>query len=288
MILSTSSFGKLICVILIIHNLFFFSPTNCNPRNTEADIICGSKNHTNPENYSRAIREIMNHLYNDVRIKNWGMYNATSSVTKIYAFTQCVNDFPGEDCVSCFKTMNNILSKCLPSTSARIYLDGCYLRYDEHMFYHETIDMKSKQNIKCGQSNNKTEDDPMNDDLVVSEFEGKVRQVMENVTVKAKSNKGFGIVEDRGGVEGVYGMGQCWNTLSEKECLECLEGAQHMIEDCLPGNDGKALFPGCYARYSTKRLCSVTSHSQKTCKFIYYSFPFSILYTYFFNLISNC
>lgn len=73
----------------------------------------------------------------------------------------------------------------------------------------------------------------------------KVRDVIGNVTEKAVSHQGFAVMGQRGGVEGVYALAQCWRTISKKGCRECLEEAQGMF--------AWETRQGCaYFRYSTE------------------------------------
>ncbi|KAL6211975.1 hypothetical protein ACLB2K_017198 [Fragaria x ananassa] len=58
--------------------------------------------------------------------------------------------------------------------------------------------------------------------------------VIGNVTEKAVGNEGFAVVEQRGGVESVYGLAQCWRTIGEKGCRDCLEVAGKNLRGCLP------------------------------------------------------
>lgn len=48
----------------------------------------------------------------------------------------------------------------------------------------------------------------------------------------------------------VYGMANCWNTLDEKSCNDCLSNASTTLLDCLPSIEARALSVGCYLRYS--------------------------------------
>ncbi|KAJ8544965.1 hypothetical protein K7X08_017548 [Anisodus acutangulus] len=48
----------------------------------------------------------------------------------------------------------------------------------------------------------------------------------------------------------VYGMANCWNTLDEKSCADCLLNASTAVLDCLPSIEARSLSVGCYFRYS--------------------------------------
>ena len=56
------------------------------------------------------------------------------------------------------------------------------------------------------------------DVYIGKEFQEKVFKVIENVTNLAVLNKGFALLRERGGLEVVYAMAQCWMT----DCLALL------------------------------------------------------------------
>lgn len=79
-------------------------------------------------------------------------------------------------------------------------------------------------------------------------FNSKVMDVIGNVTEKVVGNEGFAVVEQRGGVESVYGLAQCWRTIGEKGCRDCLEVAGKNLRGCLPvkGHAGRVLYEVLY------------------------------------------
>lgn len=93
-------------------------------------------------------------------------------------------------------------------------------------------------------------------------FARKVKQVVGNVTEKAVGNKGFAVIGDRGGVEDVYALAQCWKTLNNGGCRECLESAGSKLMGCLPGQGGRAMFAGCFLRFSTQKFYNEDSESK--------------------------
>ncbi|KAL6208765.1 hypothetical protein ACLB2K_019710 [Fragaria x ananassa] len=151
----------------------------------------------------------MESISNSVNKKTWGQYNTTSPPPTIFAFAQCHSDLSQNDCSTCFAISRTKLPKCLPSTSAGIYLDGCFLAYDGHDFSGEALHEDHKH---------------------------------------AVGNEGFAVVEPRGGVESVYGLAQCWRTIGEKGCRDCLEVAGKNLRGCLPvkGHAGRVLYEVLY------------------------------------------
>ncbi|KAL6133011.1 hypothetical protein ACLB2K_065248 [Fragaria x ananassa] len=157
----------------------------------------------------------------------------------IFAFAQCHSDLSQNDCSTCFAISRTKLPKCLPSTSAGIYLDGCFLAYDGHDFSGEALHEDHKH-VTCGTRYRSI--------YIKEGFNSKVMDVIGNVTEKAVGNEGFAVVEQRGGVESVYGLAQCWRTIGEKGCRDCLEVAGKNLRGCLPvkGHAGRVLYEVLY------------------------------------------
>ncbi|CAK9161780.1 unnamed protein product [Ilex paraguariensis] len=85
-----------------------------------------------------------------------------------------------------------------------------------------------------------------------SDFQKRVGGLIENVTEIAVLDGGFGVFE----MKGVYGLAQCWKTVSKDGCRECLEKAGQEVRGCLPSREGRGLNAGCYLRYSTVKFYS--------------------------------
>ncbi|KAJ0432020.1 putative protein kinase RLK-Pelle-DLSV family [Helianthus annuus] len=47
-----------------------------------------------------------------------------------------------------------------------------------------------------------------------------------------------------------YAAADCWSTLGEESCAQCLQNASNSMLGCLPGSMGYALYTGCFIRYS--------------------------------------
>ncbi|KAM5572009.1 cysteine-rich receptor-like protein kinase 1 [Rosa sericea] len=237
-------------VFLIIF-VFFFSTSKSDPRISEAGQFCRNSTHTSDSNFIPNFIDAMESISNSVNEKQWGQYSITSPAPKLYAFAQCHSDLSPKDCSTCFAISRTKLPKCLPSTSARIYLDGCFLAYDDRDFSGQALDEDHK-NVKCGSPVDFSKDNYMKEG-----FNLKVRDVIGNLTKKAEGNEGFAVVGQRGGVESVYALAQCWRTISEKGCRDCLEEAGKILRGCLPGKQGRAMLAGCYMRYSTERFYDI-------------------------------
>ncbi|KAF5188838.1 Cysteine-rich receptor-like protein kinase [Thalictrum thalictroides] len=179
--------------------------------------------------------------------QGWGIIEDGSNPT-LYSLAQCMNDLSHTDCLLCFTEARTKLPRCIPSVSARVHLDGCFLRWDNYSFYQESIDDKLDRRV-CNTSAASTED------YLKLEFTSKAKEVIANVTSIA-SKDGFAVAESKRGVVSVYALAQCWKTVNSTGCQMCLEKAAKEVNQCLPGREGRALNTGCYLRYSTEMFYS--------------------------------
>ncbi|KAM0982423.1 hypothetical protein PS2_015088 [Malus domestica] len=231
--------------IFLIFSAFFFSPSVSHPRISEAGRFCGHGKHNSSSNFIPNFVNVMNFISNNVNAKRWGEYIIASPAPEVYALAQCYDDLSPTECSACFAVSRTKLPLCLPSTSARIYLDGCFLGYDDHEFSHQAVDDEYK-NVKCVSSRIDASK------FRTKEFARKVEGVIRNVTELAVSHGGFGVFGKRGGVESVYALAQCWKTINASGCRECLEEAGASLVGCVPGVEGRAMFAGCFLRYSNE------------------------------------
>ncbi|XP_038682872.1 cysteine-rich receptor-like protein kinase 1 isoform X2 [Tripterygium wilfordii] len=195
------------------------------------------------------IKQVANHLS--------GSYFVATPSPAIYGMAQCHRDLSPVDCQVCFSEGRVKLPKCLPSSSARIFLDGCFLRYDNYSFFNEATDPKYDY-VNCSSSK-----EVLTDKSLLMDFNSKVAQVIKNVTETAVVNKGFAVSEVRGGVVAVYALAQCWTTLDADSCRLCLNLAGSKLRQCKPGAGGRALYAGCYMRYSTERFFNIAVDTEE-------------------------
>ncbi|XP_058188201.1 cysteine-rich receptor-like protein kinase 42 [Rhododendron vialii] len=220
------------------------------PRIYEAALLCGptataaaaapppQKNFS----YIPAFVKEMELLSQQVYTNNWGHTAVNSTgVIPIYALAHCHDDLPHTDCLLCYAVARTRLPHCLPALSGRVYLDGCFLRYDRYDFFGESVD-PVRDSVNCTDSGRRGGGVARG-----AEFNSSVGDLIDNVTQTAVANGGFAAGE----VKGVFGLAVCWKTVSSAGCRDCLEKAANDVRDCLPGGEGRGLNAGCYLRYST-------------------------------------
>lgn len=161
----------------------------------------------------------------------------------MYALAQCYQDLTHTDCLLCYAASRTRLPRCLPAVSARIYLDGCFLRYDDYDFFNESTD-PIRDTFNCSSSAGVASAEE------AATFGKRVKELVDNVSVAAAMGGGYAVRD----LNGVYGLAQCWKTLSKQGCKECLAKASRNVKGCLPSREGRGLNAGCYLRYSTQKF----------------------------------
>ncbi|KAM7479886.1 hypothetical protein LguiA_028099 [Lonicera macranthoides] len=234
--------------IILLLSIFSFSASLSNPRNSIADIYCQLSNGDENDEFVSNYITVMKGLTNRIPTHYYANYTTKSHNNSVYGFAQCHSDLNRIECHQCFDKAKQLLDRCLPGAGGRIYLDGCFIRYDTYEFYGESIN-KGYDSTKCGAP---TEN--LNDDYMQREFAEKLYQAMGKVISMAMENGGFGAAEVKSGVVTAYALGQCWNTVDKNGCNRCLKDAEEKVRKCIPGSEGRALNAGCYLRYSTQKF----------------------------------
>lgn len=158
----------------------------------------------------------------------------------VFALGQCLGDLGSIDCKLCFSEIRSQLPKCYPNTGGRIYLDGCFGRYENYSFFNEVFD--SKDTKLCSYKRNSSN----------LHFREVVREAVGNVSSEARKNQGFAVGSVSSFNSMVYVLAQCWENLENASCSSCLNAAASQLLSCSPATEGRALYAGCYMRYSTE------------------------------------
>lgn len=135
-------------VIIFLGN--FCLDCDADPRISEAGKMCGT-NRTLPSIIIPQYAKEMQVVTQLVREHGWGSYAVHSTDMSIYALANCYQDLPHNDCLQCFLISCSKLPSCLPAVSGRVYLDGCFIRYDYYNFFSETTD-SVEDKVNCTSS----------------------------------------------------------------------------------------------------------------------------------------
>jgi hypothetical protein len=179
---------------------------------------------------------VMDAVSFQVKEHGWGAQTLVGNWHPMYALGQCRRDLNPTECYTCFTQARQLLSRCVPNVSGRIYLNGCFLRYDNYTFFEESVDVTHDTNM-CGSTQR---GEPTVDP-------SRVTSVILNVS---KGEHRFAVDEEGG----VFAFAQCWETVDKWSCQRCLREAAQRVQECVPSTEGKSLFTGCFMRYSTRKF----------------------------------
>ncbi|KAL2470004.1 Cysteine-rich receptor-like protein kinase 42 [Abeliophyllum distichum] len=193
---------------------------------SEAGLFCGKTRAPPNSNYISLFIKEMEVLSQQVTSQKWGSSNVSSTTVSIYSLAQCHRDLSSDDCLQCYGTSRTRVPRCIPAVNGRIFLDGCFLRYDNYSFYEEAVDPvwdKANCNSSIDVNTNGIQSS-------TPEFRKNVADLIDNITASAVLNDGYAV----GVWKGVYGLADCWKTVSRNGCRECLTAARREVIGCLP------------------------------------------------------
>ena len=203
---------------------------------------CNGTRAENTESFDVNFVDAMETVSQEIASNGFGLAEAgVNASDKAYGLGQCLNYLSNVDCRLCYSESRVKLPLCLPSTSARVYLKGCFLRYGNHNFSEEAVD--DLDTLACGSSGNVSD---------AVRFREGANGLIQNLTNSAYEDADYykqGNATISSDVK-VYGVAQCWRSLNRSGCKDCLEKARENIVGCFPANEGAALNAGCVVRYS--------------------------------------
>ncbi|KAJ4850211.1 Cell division control protein 2 [Turnera subulata] len=183
----------------------------------------------------------MENISDQMRTSGFGVSISGSGPDTNYGLAQCYGDLSLLDCVLCYAEARTILPQCYPHNGGRIYLDGCFMRAQNYSFFKEYTGPEDR--TICGNTTRRN-----------STFEESTRKAVLEAASGAPKNKGYARAEVAvpGTNESAYVLANCWKTLDESSCRACLENATASILRCLPSSEARALYTGCFMRYSDR------------------------------------
>lgn len=218
----------------------FLGFTIADPRTSLAGLYCNSTVAVSSDVLANNFVPAMDNLSSLVQQNGFGTTVVGVGANAVFGLAQCFKDLSSIDCRLCFSEIRSQLPKCYPKTGGRIFLDGCFGRYENFSFFNDATD--AEQSKVCSFNSNSSE--PV-------KFREAVNELIGNVTVEAEKNKGFAVYSSSSSNITVHALAQCWESLDTALCSSCLRAASSSILACTPAVEGRSLNAGCYLRYST-------------------------------------
>ncbi|KAL5725068.1 Cell division control protein 2 [Ranunculus cassubicifolius] len=229
-------------VIALVFVMIVYLRVDLSLSEPRADVIqfkCGPVREHNPIVFAPNFVATMERISDQMRTNGFGTVTVGTGPDTNYGLAECYGDLSLLDCVLCYAEGRGRLPACYPKNSARVYLDGCFMRVENYTFYEE-ISGPYDQTI-CGNRTKKG-----------VRFQESARTALLDAVREAPLKKGFArpAVTVAGSNESAYVLANCWKTVNESACRKCLDNASASIMKCLPWSEGRALNTGCFLRYS--------------------------------------
>ncbi|KAK1626183.1 hypothetical protein QYE76_000498 [Lolium multiflorum] len=91
-------------------------------------------------------------------------------------------------------------------------------------------------------------------------FDKAVHTAVASVTKEATLRNGYALGSAEVGGATAFVLAQCWESLNRSACEQCLgTAADSVLLTCVPAIEGRALYTGCYLRYSTRLFWNVNA-----------------------------
>ncbi|XP_060196273.1 cysteine-rich receptor-like protein kinase 2 [Lycium barbarum] len=230
-------------VIVLI--LLLLDTSVAEPRSQIVQIICGNETAVSATNFVATMERISE----QTRTTGYGVAVTGTGPDTNYGLCQCYGDLSLPDCVLCYAEARAALPRCFPSMGGRIYLDGCFMRVENYTFYEEYLGPEDRR--VCGTRTTKG-----------SLFQQNARRAVQQAVANAPSSNGYARAQvsvPGHFKETAYVLADCWKSLSANSCAACLQNASASMLGCLPLSEGRALYTGCFMRYSDTNFLNVIS-----------------------------
>ncbi|PHT68322.1 Cysteine-rich receptor-like protein kinase 2 [Capsicum annuum] len=232
--------------ILLLPNV-----SEAEPRSQTVQIICGNQVEHNATAFVPNFIATMETISGQMRTRGYGVALTGSGPDANYGLAQCYGDLSLLDCTLCYAEARTVLPQCFPFNGGRIYLDGCFMRSENYTFDHQYLGPEDRH--VCG---NKTRKGSL--------FQQTARRAVQQAVANAPNSNGYARAEvavPGATNETAYVLADCWRTISANSCRACLQNASASMMGCLPWSEGRALYTGCFMRYSDVNFLNAIASS---------------------------
>uniref|UniRef100_A0A0D9V1V7 Protein kinase domain-containing protein n=1 Tax=Leersia perrieri TaxID=77586 RepID=A0A0D9V1V7_9ORYZ len=220
------------------------------PRTTVARQVCAAGGAVSgpalADNFVPAMDDLNTNVTTTTTNPGFGTSAVGSGPNTVFGLGQCHGDLSPIDCKLCFAEVRSLLPKCYPRAGGLLFLDGCFGRYANYSFFAQPLGPDDA--AFCAAGANYSGANPRG-------FGEAVRAALANVTAAAEGGGGGYYAVGSASVGGAtaFALAQCWGSLNATACGQCLRAGAAAAGGCAPAAaEGRALYTGCYLRYSTR------------------------------------
>ncbi|XP_047319179.1 cysteine-rich receptor-like protein kinase 46 [Impatiens glandulifera] len=243
-----SSYSSFLLSATIFILILSSSTIIADPRTVLVSKFCNKDFLQDSAKYVRSFQKLLDPMREKMKGNGFATGEDGDAPNRIYVLAQCMGDLSEDDCATCFIETSAHLPGCFPHTGGRVYLDGCFMRFDNYSFFQETT---SPQDVQI-----------CSEDVSSEQYVNATNLLVSGLVEMAPSKEGYDAENTPPGIIKVYGMANCWNTLSKDQCAKCLSNASYSVLSCLPSADGRALNAGCFLRYSSYQFANKSVNNQ--------------------------
>ncbi|KAJ9702958.1 hypothetical protein PVL29_004630 [Vitis rotundifolia] len=98
----------------------------------------------------------------------------------------------------------------------------------------------------------------------LSDFYSNLNATLSDLKTQLSDNKHFATAQRTRSTGTVYGLAQCRNYMSTKDCVACFNTAQSHIRNCSSANGARVIYDGCFLRYESSSFYDETTGSGNT------------------------
>ncbi|XP_023767480.1 cold-responsive protein kinase 1 [Lactuca sativa] len=167
----------------------------------------------------------------------------------VFGAALCRNYLSTVQCVACFDEGVAQLIGCVTGNGAYVFLDDCFVRYENYTDFYANPDVVEDVGIAplqlCGNQM------PYQPAIFTQAVDGLLLDI-KDATPKTTN---FYVASTRQNTNGngngtVYAIAQCIQNITEGICQNCINAAYTSLSNCLPNTEGRSIYMGCFARYS--------------------------------------
>ncbi|XP_059075272.1 cysteine-rich repeat secretory protein 38-like [Cryptomeria japonica] len=201
--------------------------------------------------YSTNLKRVINDLSrNAPQSSGFNTSYRGQSPNKVYGLLQCMGNISAAKCSKCSVEANSTITEnCANDIAGRVWIDHCFLRYDNSNFI-STLDTNFvfQVNVKSVTQGNLIASKRITFGHLSDLIDKACRpESMGFYSGKSEYSSTMGNEKASGQV---YGLVQCWRDISIKDCRNCLSQANEALKSCCYTKQGaQAMSGSCTLRY---------------------------------------
>ncbi|XP_023767473.1 cold-responsive protein kinase 1 [Lactuca sativa] len=241
-------------ILVVFLVLFLINPgvsqTNNSQNNINTPIrsFCGRNPPTILSNFVNNRNSTLAEIRRKLSTNNvfYATAQSLSEGDSVFGAAQCRNYLSAAQCVACFDAGVSQLISCLTGNGAYVFLDNCFVRYENYNNFYTNPDVVEDVGIAplqlCG---NQSASQPT--------FQQDVNGLLSDIKDATPKTSNFYVASTRKITNGngtVYAIAQCVENTSQTICQNCINAAYNDLSNCLPNTEGRSIYMGCFSRYS--------------------------------------